>query len=136
MKKLLLAFSLLATVFIAKAQSETTDPNAPVIKWETTTIDYGEVEYGSNGEREFFFTNIGKTPLIISNAQGSCGCTVPSWPKEPIMPGQKASIKVKYDTNRPGTISKSVTITSNAASGSDVIYIKGFVKNQPESSGQ
>jgi hypothetical protein len=71
--------------------------------------------------------------LIISNAKGSCGCTVPEWPKEPIAPGAKASIKVKYDTNRPGVINKNVTITSNAVNSPEkVIYIKGTVSPAPE----
>jgi hypothetical protein len=71
--------------------------------------------------------------LIISNAKGSCGCTVPEWPKEPIAPGAKATIKVKYDTKRPGAINKSVTITSNAVNEpTKVIRIKGNVLPAPE----
>jgi len=72
--------------------------------------------------------------LIIANAVGSCGCTVPTWPKEPIAPGAKASITVKYDTKRTGAIDKSVTITSNAVdSPTKVIRIKGNVKAAPTS---
>jgi hypothetical protein len=72
--------------------------------------------------------------LIISNAKGSCGCTVPEWPKEPIAPGAKGTIRVKYDTNRPGPINKSVTITSNALNEPNkVIRIKGEVGPAPES---
>jgi len=90
-------------------------------------VDYGTIEQGADGVREFVFTNTGKSPLIISNAVGSCGCTVPTWPKEPIKPGQKAAIKVKYDTKRIGAINKSVTITSNATEPTKIIRIKGTV---------
>lgn len=101
------------------------------------TVDYGEVEFGGNGERIFRFKNEGKDPLIITNAQGSCGCTVPDWPKEPIMPGQEGQIKIKYDTKRAGAINKQVTITTNEPEGSNthVVKVKGMVKNQPENVG-
>ena len=81
---------------------------------------------------KFKFKNTGKEPLIISNATGSCGCTVPDWPKEPIAPGATASIKVKYDTNRIGGIYKTVTVNSNAKSGSIVLTIKGTVEEKPK----
>ncbi len=126
MKKLLLALAFIATGTFAFAQES--NPNAPEISFETETIDYGTIEQGADGKREFIFTNTGKEPLIISNAQGSCGCTVPTWPREPIAPGEKAAIKVKYDTKRVGPFTKSVTISSNAATATKVIRIKGNVK--------
>lgn len=86
---------------------------AQEITFETQKINYGTIAQGSDGERYFSFTNTGAVPLIIHNAQKSCGCTVPTWPKEPILPGEKAKIKVKYDTNRLGNFTKYVTITSN-----------------------
>jgi len=90
--------------------------------------DYGTIDQGGNGSAEFRFTNTGTEPLIISNAKGSCGCTVPEWPKEPIAPGASSSIKVKYDTKRVGPISKTVTITSNAIDNpSALLKIKGTV---------
>jgi hypothetical protein len=103
------------------------------IDFKKETHDYGNIKYGANGECTFEFTNTGSAPLIISDAKGSCGCTVPSWPKEPIAPGAKGSIKVKYDTKRPGPITKSVTITSNATNEPNkVIRIKGNVGPAPE----
>ncbi len=100
--------------------------------FDTETIDYGNVEHNADGKREFVLTNNGNKPLIISNCQGSCGCTVPSWPKDPIAPGAKAVIGVKYATDRVGPISKSITITSNATgSETKVIYIKGNVLPDP-----
>ena len=132
MKKALLSLSFLAfTAFSTMAQTEAIqveNPKAPEIVFETEVIDYGKIDKGANGVREFKFTNTGKSPLIISNARGSCGCTVPTWPKEPIKPGESSVIKVKYDTNRPGPINKSVTITSNAKTPTKVLRIKGNVE--------
>jgi hypothetical protein len=124
MKKLMLSITLILSVFVfVNAQTE----SGPVIKWEGTTVDYGTITQGDNGSREFELTNTGNAPLIISNATGSCGCTVPQWPKEPIMPGQKSAIKVHYDTNRLGSFTKTVTVVSNAANNTDVLQIKGNV---------
>ena len=94
----------------------------------TETIDYGNVAYNSDGRREFVFTNNGNKPLIITNAQGSCGCTVPTYPKEPIAPGAKGVIGVKYDTSRAGqAFTKTVTLTTNAVVPSKTLTIKGNV---------
>ncbi|UQD55123.1 DUF1573 domain-containing protein [Flavobacterium sp. K5-23] len=93
------------------------------------TIDYGTVAYNSDGKREFVFTNNGTKPLIITNAQGSCGCTVPTYPKEPIAPGAKGVIGVKYDTSRAGqAFTKTVTLTTNAVDEpTKTLTIKGNV---------
>jgi hypothetical protein len=101
------------------------------IKMDKLTHDYGNIKQGDNGECEFKFTNTGKEPLVITNCQGSCGCTVPACPKEPILPGKTGVIKVKYDTNRVGGIYKTVTVTSNAKSGNIVLTIKGNVVAKP-----
>jgi hypothetical protein len=134
MKKAL--FSLLM-IFVATAGTTATAQevqNGAQIEFTKEVHDYGTIENGANGECTFEFKNTGNAPLIISNAKGSCGCTVPSWPKEPVAPGATASIKVKYDTKRPGAINKSVTITSNAANApTKVIRIKGNVKARPTS---
>jgi hypothetical protein len=95
--------------------------------FDTEVIDYGTIPQNADGVRTFSFTNTGSEPLIISNAKGSCGCTVPTWPKEPINPGQKGEIKVKYATNRLGPINKSVTVSSNASTPTKVLRIKGNV---------
>lgn len=83
--------------------------------------------YTPDGKRDFVFTNTGNTPLIITSAQGSCGCTVPTYPKEPIAPGATAKISVKYATDRVGAFSKTVTLTTNAVKPSTVLTIKGNV---------
>ena len=106
--------------------------DGPGMLFETETIDYGTIEQNADGKREFVLLNNGNKPLIITNAVGSCGCTVPSIPKDPIAPGAKAVIGVKYDTNRPGVISKSITITSNAVGQeSKVVMIKGNILPAP-----
>ena len=103
----------------------------PGMVFENETIDYGTIDQNANGQREFRFTNNGNKPLIIMSATGSCGCTVPDAPKEPILPGASAVIKVKYDTNRVGAFTKNVTVTSNAATTPKTLTIKGDVKAAP-----
>lgn len=95
--------------------------------FESETIDYGTIAHNADGKREFVFVNNGNKPLIITNASGSCGCTVPSYPKEPIAPGAKAVIGVKYATDRVGAFTKTVTLTSNAVEPTKTLTIKGTV---------
>lgn len=105
--------------------------SAQEITFETQKIDYGTITQGADGERYFSFTNTGATPLVILNAQKSCGCTIPTWPKEPILPGEKAKIKVKYDTNRLGAFTKYVTITSNDPKNATVrLNITGLIEKE------
>lgn len=122
------------TVLSANAQ-ETTPPKtkskAPNIQFDKTVHDYGQIMQGDAGECEFKFKNTGKEALILSNVFSSCGCTVPVWPKEPIMPGKSDIIKVKYNTNRLGTINKKVTVVSNAENGAIELFIKGNVSAVP-----
>jgi hypothetical protein len=73
---------------------------------------------------------------VISDAKGSCGCTVPKWPKEPILKGQSGMINVSYDTKRPGPFTKTVTVTSNAKTATKVLTIKGVVKSQEQTEDQ
>ncbi|MEN8124115.1 MAG: DUF1573 domain-containing protein [Bacteroidota bacterium] len=103
------------------------DFTGPVFEFENEVIDYGDILKNSDGNRVFKFKNVGKSPLIISYIKSSCGCTVPSKPKEPIMPGETGEIKVKYATNRVGPFSKTVTINSNAFEPKKVLSIKGRV---------
>ena len=99
--------------------------------FEKETIDYGTVEFKSDGGREFVFVNNGTKPLIITNCVGSCGCTVPTWPREPIAPGGKGVIAVKYATDRPGQFQKTVTVTANITETAKVLTIKGNVLPDP-----
>lgn len=100
------------------------------IEFKNETIDYGEIEKGSDGVRVFEFTNNGDAPLVISDVKSSCGCTIPKKPKEPIMPGKTGEIEVKYDTNRVGPIRKAITVISNADTPTKVLKIKGTVKSE------
>ena len=101
------------------------------IVFESETIDYGTIPHNADGKRDFVFVNNGNKPLIIANAQGSCGCTVPTYPKEPIAPGGKGVISVKYDTDRVGAFSKTVTLTTNSTEATKVLTIKGNVLANP-----
>jgi hypothetical protein len=114
------------------AQAPAVDPDAGKFKFKEETHDYGEVPEGPLAETDFEFKNVGKKPIMINEAHGSCGCTVPQWPHEPIMPGKKAVIHVAYTTQgRQGPISKDVTINSNAQQSPMVLHIKGTVKPKP-----
>ena len=103
------------------------DKKAPFIKFENIVHDYGTITQGDDGTCEFIFENAGNEPLVLSNVRPSCGCTVPVWSKEPIKSRKKSNIKVKYNTKRLGSFSKSVTVTSNASNSPVVLKIKGNV---------
>lgn len=118
MRKMLALLVLVLTSAISFAQ------NGPKIEFkaENNTIDYGTVVKGKdNGLRVFEFTNVGDEPLIITNVRSTCGCTVPSKPEEPVLPGQKGKIEVKYNM-APGKISRTITVESNATN-----YVNGVV---------
>ena len=98
------------------------------IKFETNSIDYGQIDYDSDGTRVFKFKNVGEAPLVFTRISSSCGCTIPKKPEKPILPGESEKIQVKYDTKRVGFIRKSITVTSNAASSpTTILKIKGQV---------
>jgi len=104
----------------------------PAIKFDYTEYDYGTIYQGGDGSCDFKFKNTGDEPLVLSSVRSSCGCTVPSWPKDPILPGHSASIKVTYDTKRIGTISKQIIVISNAVSEPSLtLAIKGNVLQKP-----
>jgi len=143
MKKIIL-FAMLAVVGItaSNAQSTKKTVTAKVAKvqgagmvFENETIDYGTIAHNADGNRQFVFVNNGTKPLIITNTQGSCGCTVPTTPKEPIAPGAKGVIGVKYATDRVGAFTKTVTVTSNAeGQPTKTLTIKGTVLPDPAKS--
>ncbi|GHC58647.1 DUF1573 domain-containing protein [Ulvibacter litoralis] len=98
-----------------------------VFEFESKVIDYGTIEHNADGVRAFKFKNVGNAPIVITKVKGSCGCTVPTKPNGPIMPGETAEIGVKYATDRIGAFSKTVTVTSNASEATIVLKIKGKV---------
>ncbi|TBX69505.1 DUF1573 domain-containing protein [Flavobacterium silvisoli] len=110
------------------AKVETPKVEGAGMVFENETIDYGTIPHNADGKREFVFTNNGNKPLVIESTQGSCGCTVPSKPEKPILPGEKGVIGVKYATDRVGQFTKTVTVKSNAAGQeTKVLTIKGNV---------
>ena len=133
MKKVIYLLGLMLLMAgVAKAQDKGTVQLGPEIEFEKVVHDYGDVPYNGNGECEFRFTNTGTEPLLVQKPKSSCGCTIPSWPNEPILPGESDVIKVTYRTNRAGNINKTVTVTSNAVKNSTVVLrIKGRVLDQP-----
>lgn len=119
MKKVLAALFITATVGIASAQS---------ISFDKTTMDYGTVKTGADGNRTFVVKNTGDKPLILSNVKPSCGCTVPDWSKDPIMPGKTSEIKVHYNTKINGKFTKQIEVFSNDPNSSrSVLTITGTV---------
>ncbi len=106
--------------------------NMPEISFDKVVHDYGTIELNGDGNCQFEFTNTGKEPLVLTNVRSSCGCTVPSWPKEPILPGKTGVINVKYNTSRAGMINKSVVVSSNAKTSTVTLQIKGKVEPPPQ----
>jgi hypothetical protein len=121
MKRLFLIAVLLIAGYSVQAQSAN-------ISFEQETIDYGRIAKGSDGVRDFVFTNTGDAPLIITDVKSSCGCTIPKKPDGPIAPGATGTIQVKYDTKRVGPIRKTVTVYTNAENAKvKSLKIKGEV---------
>ena len=98
--------------------------------FDVETINYGKIEKGSDGIRVFEFTNIGDAPLIIKQIKSSCGCAIPEKPTKPILPGEKGSIKVSYDTKRIGGFSTAITVFSYPQTERKMLKIKGYVATQ------
>lgn len=100
----------------------------PQIKFESPTHDFGTIKEGTMAVHEFIFTNTGKAPLLLSEVKPPCSCTSPEWPREAILPGKSAKIKVTFDSKgKPGTFHKTILVLHNGESGTDYITIKGFV---------
>ncbi|MBK7872702.1 MAG: DUF1573 domain-containing protein [Saprospiraceae bacterium] len=134
----ILTILLFAVSFVAAQDAKTITKadqkvSGAAMAFEAETIDYGVIDQGAEPVRVFKFTNTGTEPLIIKNAQGSCGCTVPSYSTAPVLPGETSEIKVKYDTNRVGKFTKTVTLTTNANPETMRLTIKGEVlaKDKP-----
>ncbi|MDR0714313.1 MAG: DUF1573 domain-containing protein [Bacteroidales bacterium] len=133
MKKfLLLAAVCCVTIATGVAQDDKPakeeNPNAPEIQFDKLVHDFETIELNGKAEVEFTFTNIGKEPLRITQCSASCGCTAPTWTKEPVKPGEKGVIKVVYkNTNYASSFNKTVTVTSNAKTSKVILTIKGTV---------
>lgn len=120
-----------ATPGAAPAPAAPAGPSTAV-EWNEKEFDYGVIEQGEKVTHVYKFKNAGDEPLIISNAKGSCGCTVPQWPKDPVMPGESGEIKVVFDSKgKSGKQSKRVTINANTEPAQTFLTIKGEI-NAPE----
>ena len=127
MKKFILISSLFFLPLLAFSQEKQAE-----IKFDVTTIDYGEVEFESDGKRIFKFKNIGTAPLVFTRISSSCGCTIPKKPEKPIEPGGEGEIEVEYDTKREGLFMKAISVVSNSKNPSTILRIKGEVLPEEE----
>ncbi len=112
---------------VAPTKFDKYDSKVAVIKFKTEVVDYGTITQNSDGTRHFMFTNTGEAPLLITKVKTSCGCTVPTYSKAPILPGQTGELEIKYNTKRLGAFTKTVTVTSNAEGGNKILKIKGHI---------
>lgn len=128
---MILTFLVFVSVFALNAQEVksdvTPDSNAPVFQFETDVMDYGKIVENANGVRKFKFKNVGKSDLLITSISSSCGCTVPSYPKEAIKPGGTGEIEIQYNTSILGGFSKMITVFSNASEPQKILRLKGIV---------
>ncbi|OJW81926.1 MAG: hypothetical protein BGO69_15380 [Bacteroidetes bacterium 46-16] len=114
-------------------QAAATTLKAENLNFKTEVHDFGTVEEGPTADFEFSFTNTGKEPILLQNVHASCGCTTPSYSKDPVLPGKTGIVKASYNTSgRPGPFTKSITVATNA--GTKVLTIKGTVEKAPTSS--
>ena len=136
---LVIAFTFVGTIVGVKAQdaksaigttpTQVENKNAPDFKFEVEEYNFGSIKQGEKISYDFNFINAGKEPLIITAANGSCGCTVPSYPKEPIGKSGKGIIHVEFNsTGKMGMQDKTVTLTSNSKSGAKILHLKGNVE--------
>lgn len=102
--------------------------NAPAMKFEKETHDFGKIKQGEKVTYAFKFTNTGKTPLIIKDAVATCGCTKPEWPNTPIQPGAEGQVKVTFDSAaKMGLQDKQITITANTNPAQSMVHLIGEV---------
>lgn len=127
MKKTFFIITILSLFSFSIHAQNTNAVIADSIVFDNLVYDYGSIERGSDGNSTFTFTNQGQKPLVLSNVRASCGCTVPQWPREPVAPGGKGEITVKYNTNIAGSFNKTITVNSNAANSAVVLRIRGSV---------
>ncbi len=109
------------------AERDESAKQVPVMEFEKSEHDFGIIEQGTPQETIFTFTNTGNAPLVITNATSSCGCTVPNPPKEPIAPGEKGELVVKFNGSGQNQVTKTITVVANTTKGSELLRIKAFV---------
>lgn len=113
----------------ATASGEETNGKVPVFDFDYTEFDFGTIKQGQKVKKTFTFNNTGNAALAIIDAKGSCGCTVPTYPKDPIAPGDKGEIEVVFDSaGKSGEQNKTITITANTSPTSTVLTLKGNIE--------
>ena len=123
-----IVFAFCATT---QAQTGKTDGKYPVMVIQGgDTHDFGAIEYGKPVEYVFAFENTGNAPLTILDAATSCGCTTPQWTKEPVLPGAKGEVKVRFNGVGSGKIKKSITLTTNTQAGRQILYITADIQQK------
>ncbi len=131
MKKLLFLLVMVAITRIGYSQQGASaapvKADVAVFEWDSQSFDFGKIKQGVPVTHEFKFTNKGKIPLVIANAQPSCGCTTPDWSRQPVAPGEKGFIKATFNASAAGPFNKSVTVTANVETGTAMLMIKGEV---------
>ena len=133
MKKLIVLAAFVLTAQLAVAQmaaapnSNLASTDVAVAVVDNLVFDFGKIKQGVPATHEFSFVNKGKVPMIITNAQPSCGCTIPSWTKDPIPPGGSGYVKATYNAASVGAFDKSVTVTANVETGTVMLRIRGEV---------
>lgn len=149
MKKVILGLSALCMIAFTSCKEDATqkideknvaeaaerDANSskfPVITFDKSEHDFGEIEAKTNVETTFSYTNTGDAPLVITDIKSSCGCTVPQdWSKEPLAPGDSGQFTVKFNGSGKNKVSKTVTVTANTEKGKETVKITAFVKPDP-----
>jgi len=117
---------------MATPAAEKPEGPLPVVEFETEDFDFGTINEGQVVEHTYTFKNTGEAPLIIQNAQPSCGCTAPDWSKEPIPVGGTGYVKASFDSNgKPNMQNKTITVTTNAWPTTKVLRFKAMVKPKP-----
>jgi len=112
----------------AKSRDVEIKNGAAIVSFEEPIYDFGTVNEGDIVETTFKLTNSGKTDLVITDAQVTCGCTVPVWPKQPIKPGESEEIQVRFNTNgKQNRQQKNITLITNTESGREILTLKGMV---------
>jgi hypothetical protein len=128
MKKLMFIAALALVANIGFAQTATNaKSDLAEFEWVASTHDFGKIKQGVPVTFEFKFTNKGKTPLVLTNAQASCGCTTPSWTRDPVLPNGEGHVKATFNASAAGPFDKTVTVTANVQGGVVVLHIKGEV---------
>jgi len=135
MKRIISALLFIAVLsFVADAQEKTLDPSkGSIITFEESSYDFGDIKQGDVVEYTFNFENSGNKPLILANVKTTCGCTAPTWPKEPVMPGESGEILVRFNSRgKIGVQNKTITVYSNAQNSPEKIRISTNVKKESD----